>query len=161
VGTVLKVAVGVLLGGLVLVGVAALLGVVPGGGGNGPGGGEKVEETDVDSILDAPEDTGAEGRQAKIDEWCNSESGDKIDQLGSAVAETGKKQKQITDAMLEVAEDAPPGAYCAVLQLDSARDTWNLYAGDPAWRKYRPTSQASRIREFQAEHDLKTTYDGP
>jgi hypothetical protein len=158
--TAVTVMVGVVLGGVILVGIGALAGIVDlsgtqGGSGTSGGGGG----TDVDQIIEEPE---GPSRQDKIDEWCNSEAGDEVQQLGSATTATqsAKKMARITDAMLEVTRDAPAGADCAVLELDSLRDSWNLYTGDPSFRRYRPTAQAKRIREFQSDQDLAKAYEG-
>ena len=164
--TFLMVAVGVVVGGLVLFGLGALTGVVDLGGG---GGDEVVIEADspeeaekaVDQAIDESLEEDKNDPSAIADKWCESEEGDQMKQLGSATIDIDIKparMKRLGDTMLAVAEDAPPGAFCADEEIDTVIQYWNNSASEKAAQKFEPREEVKRLRAFVRERQLDKVF---
>ncbi len=117
-----------------------------------------VDQAIDESVEPAPEE---EDPSLVAQEWCDSEHGDRIAQLDSAVLETENlaRVKRIQDTMLKVASDAPPGADCASSGIDTLIVHWNTYAADRATQGYEPRGQVRKLRAFVRDHRLKETFE--
>lgn len=172
--TVAKIGVGVLLGWLALVGIGVVIMAATGELtlSDRPTKAERRSEAqeEMQAEPDVPSDESPLAEEEDLltedsaDEWCESEEGDELAQLGSEVgrgpsgisdasfARHARQVNQTSDEMLEVAESAPPGAYCAAEELDGLVDYWNQLSGDPDFPNAR--REAKRVRRFQRENDL-------
>lgn len=102
-------------------------------------------------------DTGAqvgatEADAAEREEFCASEAGQEIDRLGVSGTEGPESLRKATDAVLDRAEDAPPGSPCAVFALNAIAETWRVFAKFPGYDD--ASEQVDRVREFQGKQGL-------
>ena len=162
--TFLMVALGVVVDGLVLFGLGALTRVVDLGGG---GGDEVVIEADspeeaenaVDQAIDESLEEDQNDPSAIADKWCESEEGDQMKQLGSATIDIKPaRMKRLGDTMLAVAEDTPPGAFCADEEIDTVIQYWNNSASEKAAQKFEPREEVKRLRAFVRERQLDKVF---
>lgn len=148
--TLLTVAAGVVVGGVILVGLGALIGVVNLGGGSAEFEAGNPDEGIEGSI--GEDDTLPAG-----DRWCNSETGERLAQLGAEVLATEDPARvvELQETIFELSEDAPPGAFCAAEGLDELIGYWDRYTTDSSAQKFEPLEQVERVREFQSENELE------
>lgn len=93
----------------------------------------------------------------KRTEFCSSKDGDALQQAGAEATKAFNDRD--LDALLiaqrkafGAAEDAPAGASCAVIALNSLRFSWNNGAQNFKGHDYR--AEAEKVRRFQQEHEL-------
>ncbi len=88
--------------------------------------------------------------------WCDSQTGDRLVELGALLlaTESPARAVELQDAIFDLSADAPPGAFCAVAELDALVTHWNDYAASSKAQKFKPRQQVRRVREFQREHKL-------
>ncbi|MCP9488866.1 MAG: hypothetical protein MSC31_03220 [Solirubrobacteraceae bacterium MAG38_C4-C5] len=86
------------------------------------------------------------------DAFCASE-GDDLARLSLRGTRSADALRDATDAVLDIAEDAPPGTNCAVLALDAVADAWIIFGGFPEYDD--AGEQVERIRELQEERGLR------
>lgn len=101
----------------------------------------------------APRDPAAKKRAA----FCASKAGDWLQQ--AAAEATKALNDRDVDAMLSAqrkafaaAQDAPAGASCAVIALNSLRFSWNNGAQNFKGHDY--GAEAEKVRRFQVRHEL-------
>lgn len=86
-------------------------------------------------------------------EFCASEEGDELTRLSLRGTGSPEELRKATDAVLDIAEDAPPGADCAVLALNAVADAWVIFGDFPEYDD--AEEQVERIRELQEERGLR------
>ena len=148
--TLLTGAAGVVVGGVILVGLGALIGVVNLGGGN-----PELEAGNPDEGIEGS--IGEDDTLPAVDRWGNSETGERLAQLGANVLATEDHARvvEIQETIFELSEDAPPGAFCAAEDLYELIGHWDRYATDSSAQKFKPLEQVERVREFQRENELE------
>jgi len=157
--TVLKVAAGVLLGGALLIGLGALVGVF---GGGGSGSSEEItieagSEEEADKAVDEAIDDSIGDSMPEEDpgtKYCDGENGDRLTQLESSynnVTGSPAKVKKLQDTAVALGENAPPGAYCVSSAIDTFIHFWNVSVSDRETQKYNPREQVKQLREFVRE----------
>jgi hypothetical protein len=95
--------------------------------------------------------------------FCSSKDGDALQQAGAEATKAFNDSD--LDAMLSAqrkafraAADAPPGASCAVIALNSLRFSWNNGPQNFKGHDYR--AEAEKVRRFQQERDLVGSLPG-
>ena len=109
----------------------------------------------VETALGGRDDFGEVGEDPASKErerFCDSAKGDELKGLGTSPIHSGRQLRRETRRALRAAKDAPPGADCAVLALDSIAGYWNLYADDRGYKG--AEAEVKRIRRFQGKNDL-------
>jgi hypothetical protein len=101
----------------------------------------------------APTDPAAKKRTA----FCGSTKGDALQQAGGEATKAFNERDVETmlraqRKALAAAEDAPAGASCAVIALNTLRFNWNQGAQAFAGHDYR--AEAEKVRRFQERRDL-------
>ncbi len=155
--TFLIVTAGVVAGGAILVGLGSLIGVVAvGGEGAEDKGGIEASPKKADETIDRSIEEERRDPSLIGERWCDSRTGDRLVELGAFLlaTESPARAVELQDAILDLSDDAPPGAFCAVAELDALVTHWNDYAANSKARKFKPRQQVRRIREFQREHKL-------
>ncbi|MDQ3769889.1 MAG: hypothetical protein M3370_10520, partial [Actinomycetota bacterium] len=87
------------------------------------------------------------------DEFCASEEGDELTRLSLRGTTSPEELRKATDAALDIADDAPPGANCAVLALNAVADAWVIFGDFPEYDD--ADEQVERIRELQEDRGLR------
>jgi hypothetical protein len=87
------------------------------------------------------------------DAFCNTSEGDELARLSLQGTRSAEALRETTDAVLDIADEAPPGADCAVLALDAVADTWNVFGDFPEYDN--AEEQVERIRELQEDRGLR------
>jgi hypothetical protein len=106
------------------------------------------------TIETGPRPPGADLAEARErDEFCNSSEADQLARLSLQGTRSAEALREATDAVLDIAEDAPPGANCAVLALDAVADAWNIFGDFPEYDD--AEEQVERIRDLQEDRDLR------
>lgn len=103
----------------------------------------------------APESTDPAARRRRA--YCDSTAGDTVQQAGSEATKAFNERDLeamlgAQDKAFEAAEDAPEGASCAVVALNTLRFHWNN--GAAAFKGHDYRAEAEKVRRFQAEHEL-------
>jgi hypothetical protein len=105
-------------------------------------------------IETGPRPPGADLAEARErDEFCNSSEADQLARLSLQGTRSAEALREATDAVLDIAEDAPPGANCAVLALDAVADAWNVFGDFPEYDD--AEEQVERIRDLQEDRGLR------
>lgn len=91
---------------------------------------------------------------AARESFCASRQADRLDRITGAELATQSTLKKATDEVLDLVEDAPRQAPCAVIALDAIADTWNLHIGEQGFGDAQ--DELDRVRRFQQEQDLRT-----
>lgn len=86
------------------------------------------------------------------DEFCASEEGDELTRLSLRGTTSPEELRKATDTVLDIADDAPPGANCAVLALNAIADAWVIFGDFPEYDD--AEEQVERIRELQEDRGL-------
>lgn len=87
------------------------------------------------------------------DAFCASSEADDLARLSAQGTDSPEELRKSTDAVLDIAEDAPPGADCAVLALNTLADAWIIFGDFPEYDD--AEEQVERIRELQEERGLR------
>ena len=87
------------------------------------------------------------------DEFCASEEGDQLARLSLQNTGSPEGLRKATDAVLDIADDAPPGANCAVLALNALADAWIVFGDFPEYDD--AEDEVERIRELQEDRGLR------
>lgn len=95
--------------------------------------------------------------------FCSSKAGDELQQAGSEATKAFNDRD--VDAMLRAqaktfraAENAPAGAQCAVVALNTLRFNWNN--GALNFKGHDSRAEAEKVRRFQEEHKLVGSLPG-
>lgn len=133
------------------------------------GGGDTKTVTETRTVTVTVPSTGAASGAAsdpaakKRTAFCSSKDGDALQQAGAEATKAFNDSD--LDAMLSAqrkafraAADAPAGASCAVIALNSLRFSWNNGAQNFRGHDYR--AEAEKVRRFQQEHELLGSLPG-
>lgn len=130
------------------VGATLLIGCLVFGSGTllGCGGGTKTV-TETVEVETRTTHEGSGGPVSQVTEFCSSPEGEEIDavsaEAGQALeAEDEAAQRAAIERMIEIAENAPPGARCVYAPLDASK----IGTRDPALIR--------RISQVEQEHEL-------
>lgn len=93
----------------------------------------------------------AEARER--DDFCVTSPGDELARLSVQGTRSAEGLRDATDAVLDIADDAPPGADCAVLALDTLADAWNIFRDFPEYDD--AEDRIERIRDLQEDRGLR------
>ena len=143
--TFLTVAAGVVVGGVILVGLGALTGVIDVSGGSSGSEADNFQDTAV-----------GEGDASGGERWCDSKKGERLAELGAVLLATEDPARvvELQDSIFELSGDAPPGAFCAVEELNGLITYWNEFGADSNAQKVKPREQVERVQKFQRDHKL-------
>ncbi|HEV2819517.1 MAG TPA: hypothetical protein VGW11_03325 [Solirubrobacteraceae bacterium] len=86
-------------------------------------------------------------------EFCASDEGNELTRLSLRGTTSPEELRKATDAVLDIADDAPPGANCAVLALNAVADAWVIFGDFPEYDD--ADEQVERIRELQEKRGLR------
>ena len=134
------------VGGLTLSAVGAVLGAAALG--IGVYGAVTLDEADDDA---APSQS-AEAAQER-ERYCQSGDADSLTRITTAEIGSVDALRKATDEALDITEDAPGGAFCAVTALNALADSWNVMSAERDFED--AAEQVKRIRDFQREQELR------
>jgi hypothetical protein len=125
--TVLKIGLGIFLGGALLIGACAVL------------------------LAAEPELEGTGGKATDAgDDYCTAEKQDELAALELGAGETinsPRLLRRATRRFLRENRDAPTGAWCVDQELEFLIDVWNGYRGDDRFPE--SAEQVRELREFE------------
>jgi len=87
------------------------------------------------------------------DAFCASSAGDELARLGLRTTRSPEELREVTDEVLDVARDAPPGTNCAVLALNAIAGEWIVFGDFPEYDD--AEEQVERIRDLQEDRGLR------